>query len=852
MKIFIFYFALISLISSFYCQNKFDLTPICSENDNNPIFSNWESLGPIEDVKGKVQNIGFVSCIAVDTKNNNHVFLGSNTGGLYSCENFLEEIPKWKNLTNHLRLPSLGITQIVIDHSNSNIIYVATGYTSGAGLPFGVGILKSVDGGQNWKCIGPTAVGNNNVVNKLILDRTNPKILFCTINDLVYKSENAGLSWVINFQLPPSIGENKYNLNSICRIICDFEQSYENPKVYFFSTNYTGTNENSVSSFIYKTVDCGKNWEKINFKNQVRTDKIMLAINQIEPKSVWITYTYKSNNSNKNKIEKSIDLGENWFEIFDASISGAGFFRQDIEISPTDPSVIYLGGYYVNKSIDSGKTFKQSSSNLHVDCRFLSILKGSEINTNGINDVILNGNDGGINFSIDGSKSWLNKNGIGLNIKQFIGIGVGNRSKNTIVGGTQDNDLCIFDSIWHIPQLTNDGADGIVHNKDNNLIYAEPYCCDDSQLKLRTYNKVNNEWKIINSSSPLEKHGNNLRPINQFSNGQIIMGFHDVWKTNSTSLKWSKISDFSTNFPLNTTSKIKSLAISKEDTTKIAVIYPGPSWSDETKESYLLTTQNGGGLKKSSWKDNTLNLPKIVLQWLEMNCVEINQNSDNEIYIGLGSLNFSSDSMVSYPYNGSFRVIKSNDFGETWEDYSKNLPPFPVKDLVTEEGIDGAIYAATEVGVFYTNSALYDQYGWLCFSSNLPVGIVSDLEINYCTKKIVAGLFGYGLWMCDLATSNNQNFLPFAEKTIKGKVIWNEDKDINSTIILKKNSKLSITNAKIAVAKNCSIILEKGAVLELNNSLIKNFCGEQWNGIVSKDKNSRVNILLNSNSEIKF
>ncbi len=80
---------------------------------------------------------------------------------------------------------------------------------------------------------------------------------------------------------------------------------------------------------------------------------------------------------------------------------------------------------------------------------------------------------------------------------------------------------------------------------------------------------------------------------------------------------------------------------------------------------------------------------------------------------------------------------------------------------------------------------------------------------------------------------------------LKGQQIWNQNKDVNSDLIIKKKSKLTITNqAEIALAKDRKIILEKGASIEIDNAKIGNFCEEMWGGIQLKsNKKGSISII---------
>jgi hypothetical protein len=819
---------------SFSQQIKIDFKPLCPEETINPIYSNWKTIGPFQDAANLPQNIGLVSCFALHPFNANIVYLGSNTGGVYKTENFQDSIPVWKHCTKNLRLPGLGISQICINPINPSILYASTGFASGIGEGVSAGVIKSIDGGLNWFPIGPHFPKDKSVPTRLVMDRTNQKNLFYSVVDEVYISTNDGQSWKLMFKLPPSKGLNKYNLNQLSRSIVDIEQSYANPAIWFISTDYTGTDDQVDACLLFKSTDYGFTWNQLPISKSIKTDKMVMATSPLLTNSLWLTYSFKENGKLQNKILKSPNQGESWIEVSAVQIAGAGYHRQDLELSPIDTNVLYVGGFYLSKSNDGGKTFFSNSKGLHVDTRYVKIFKST---TN--QDVIVLANDGGIALSEDQFKTWKNKNGVGLNIKQFLGIAVGNRSKNLIAGGTQDNDISIYDKEWFIPQLTNDGADAIVNNQDESKIFAEPWCCDASQLQVRLYKKTNNKWKILNYFPPPELEGNNLRPIKQFENGTLVIGYHDVWKSSPNDIKWRKIANFSTVFDIPKSAKIKQMAIVRRDSSKIAVLYSGPSWSDELKEGYVFLTKTGGGLGKKDWFDVTQNLPIVVPRWIEMNCIEIDQNNQRDVFIGMNFVFPSTDSISNpYPNNGQYRIIKSKNFGQTWEDYSTNLPPYPVRDIISEEGINGGVYAATDVGVYYTNNTIYDQYGWICFSSNLPVTMVTDLEINYCTKEIVAGTFGHGVWVSDLASSREDLF-QIESHEFKGEAIWSGNRDLNTDFYIRKNSKLTLKNASVAMAKDACIIIEEGAQLILDNSTIANFCEQNWKGVKIAKKRKR-------------
>ena len=87
--------------------------------------------------------------------------------------------------------------------------------------------------------------------------------------------------------------------------------------------------------------------------------------------------------------------------------------------------------------------------------------------------------------------------------------------------------------------------------------------------------------------------------------------------------------------------------------------------------------------------------------------------------------------------DGFERVFKSINGGDDWVDISTGLPGFQVNALKCQPGSGGVLYAATDVGVFVYLPQLGE---WKCFSADLPVCLVTDLEVNLCTGKLYACL----------------------------------------------------------------------------------------------------------------
>ncbi len=123
------------------------------------------------------------------------LYAGSASGGLWETSN---GGTTWS--TNTDNQPVLGCADLVIDPSNNNIMYLATSggddFFNGGPVVSSDGVYKSTDGGLTWQQTGLAfAVSQNRFIHKLVLDPTNPQIIFAATSIGVQRSTNGGATW---------------------------------------------------------------------------------------------------------------------------------------------------------------------------------------------------------------------------------------------------------------------------------------------------------------------------------------------------------------------------------------------------------------------------------------------------------------------------------------------------------------------------------------------------------------------------------------------------------------------------------------------------------------------------------
>lgn len=541
-----------------------------------------------------------------------------------------------------------------------------------------------------------------------------------------------------------------------------------------------------------------------------------------------------NNPNGQTTIRKSSDAGNNWTTI-SSTLNFPTFTNSDryvFCVSPTDPNTMYIGDYNVLKSTNGGLSFTSTSS-MHVDIRRLHFLSDNQYP-----DIFCVGNDGGIIKTTDGGSSYVSKCGSGLSITQFHGMGIS--SVEDIAGGTLDNDVLIrTNGNWGTVLPFADAADQMFDPTNPNIFYSQrlPAWVGGASYEFYKYTFSNGNWSYGSNLAPPDNFAQIVRPWD-LVNGQLYIGYHDVYKSPTPNISWTKISHFSTDFSQVSADKaLTGLAVSHSNPNIIYATYSG--WLFGNSYPTFFKTIDGG----VTWSNLTNYLPTSAAV-LEISKIIVDPSNPLNVWITLGGIKKIYGS--SGNSNGEWRVIKSSDGGSTWVDYSTNLPEFPVNSIIYQKGSDGGLYVGTDVGVYYTNNLIYNSSGWICYNKDLPVVMVTDLDIDYCTGKLYASTFGRGIWQCELLTIYPQSPPPqhiYSNTTISSPILQETD------IIVEPSATLTI-NSQINFEPFAGIIVKPNATLILNGGTLTSACKGLWKGIeVWGDKNSSQYLVNNSRSQ---
>src|SRR5262249_1625932 len=121
--------------------------------------ASWTNIGPAPLFEGDVE-AGRITAIASHPTDSNTIYVATASGGVWKTTDAGRD---WAPLTDNQA--SLNTGAIAIAHSNPDVIYAGPGEPtlgpsklaiSRDNIYYGVGVLKSLDGGASWTLEGAT------------------------------------------------------------------------------------------------------------------------------------------------------------------------------------------------------------------------------------------------------------------------------------------------------------------------------------------------------------------------------------------------------------------------------------------------------------------------------------------------------------------------------------------------------------------------------------------------------------------------------------------------------------------------------------------------------------------------
>lgn len=670
----------------------------------------------------------------VEVLPNGTLLLGTATGGIFRSS---DDGANWTPVFDDAF--SLSIGDMAYAPSNPNRLYVGTGEANGGGgssTYAGVGVYRSDDGGLSWQRSG---LEESRFIGRIIVHPTNADVAYvAAMGELYGTSETRGL---------------------------------------------------------YRTVDGGKNWERILYTSE-QTGCIDVVLDPQNPEELYAAMWQRSRKAfnidyagPESGIFKSTDGGETWKKLSNGLPGGDAVGRIGIALSESNPNILFsifaaedgsLAGVF--KTTDGGESWARTADQDMADnYRTFGWWFGQiRIHPQNPDFIFAMGLD--LYFSQDGGATW--------NDYLTYAISTGLITVEQINNGTAD--------VMHVDQHAmafhpndpnyivagNDGGvyisrtDPLNFKNQNNFSNIQFYTCEiDPSAPTRIYGGTqdNGTWGNFDgqSDSWIKLFGGDgfqveVDPTNsnsiylefQFGNlfhfldGTYIDGrghFTDDDRGNWNAPILIDPNDSNTVYHASqrlfrTNSGVQNFQPISGDLTNgdpggnrvfgtITTIGVAQGDSNRiyvgTDDGNFQVTENGG----TDWENRNQGLPN---RWIT--AIAVHPTDKDTVYVSLSGFR----DLDYQPH-----LLRSRDAGKTWQDVSNNLPEVPVNDVIVDPSNPNRLFLASDFGVFFSRN---EGLSWELLGRDMPQVLVLDIDLHIESKTLVAASFGRGMYRLDLST----------------------------------------------------------------------------------------------------
>jgi len=735
----------------------------------------WQHLGPTN-ISGRATDIA-----VADRGSSRRIYVGYATSGVWVTD---DNGSTWTPIFDDQASTSIG--DIAVAPSNPDVVWVGTGEANlfRASMP-GVGVYKSADGGRTFSHAGLT---DTHTIARIVIHPTDPGTVYVaasghgwTENEMrgVFKTTDGGGTW------------SKVLYRTAAAGAIDLVMDPTDPNTLYAATwqrtrrkwSDPRVEPGQTETGLWKTTDAGKTWQPINeglpparFRGRIGIDvarsnpSVLYAfIDNYEPGRAPMEGEHDAYGRRiaearikSAEIYRTNDKGKQWRKVSVSSErmtrhSGTyGWVFGQIRVDPSDENTIYSLGIDLNVSRDGGASFTELRG-MHGDHHGLWIDPQKPT-------TLLNANDGGFYWSVDGGKTWTFA--VHAGGAQFSNVSLDNSNPSWAYGSIQDHGsrrarLILTQGRDSIPPqewFIAPGGEGSVHAidvTDPNVVFSHGFYGNFTRTNQAAVANGNAERaRRVESGEAGESGGTRtagvvairprLRPdqpelraqwmapiiasIHQA--GVIYAGYQFVYRSPNRGHSWTRIShDLTSNdeshMLLRSSSSIPYqtiTALAESPKTK-GLLYAG------TDDGKLHVTADDG----RTWTELTAALP--TRKWLSR--VVASRHAENTVYVT--ERGREDDDFGVYVY-------KSTDRGKTFSSIAANIPAGSVNVIAEDPRNPAVLYLGTDFGAFIsTNGGLE----WHVLGSGLPTAQVADLAFQPRDNIIVIATYGRGMYAMD-------------------------------------------------------------------------------------------------------
>jgi photosystem II stability/assembly factor-like uncharacterized protein len=666
----------------------------------------WEALGP--------KNIGGRTlCLAVNPLDTNILWVGSASGGLWKSNTGGRGAAAWQYVETGF--PVLGVSAIALDPANPDVMYVGTGevYNLENSAPnvairttrgtYGIGILKSTDGGASWSKSLDWSYGDLRGVQDIRINPLRPATVYAATTEGLLRSYNAGATWTTVHDRPMAV---------------DIEiNPQDTNKIY---VTHGSLDDNAISG-VFRSLNGGTTFTKMtNGLPGSYSGKTLLGLCAGNPN---VLYASVGNAFNQQGLYRTNNGGNSWTLVSSQNVcSYQGWYSHDVTVHPSDPDSFLWAGIDAWQSFDGGASVSQKSywyawyfgqvpaggpegpgDYVHAD---IHRVYWQENDPNKIYLVT----DGGIFVSHDGGESFSGRNG-GYQTQQFYAnVGHSATNPDLSIGGMQDNATAIYtgDPDW-TRVIGGDGECAAISPVDDQLMYG-------SAQYLNMFRSFDGGENWDNISPPNEDAAfNGPFEIAPSEPGTIYAGAQSLYRSDDAGTNWSNASG---GFIANG-DPILTIAVHPNN-PDVVFCSTAPVLSNQTR---LFRVESGDPTQLSG-------LPNRVCM-----DIAIDPATPTTVYAVFAGFN-------------TQHVWRSNNDGLNWTPIDNGLPDVPTNSILIDPLQPQHLYVGNDLGVWLSQDG---GASWELWSAGAPQSLlVMHLGIS-ADRKLRVATHGLGVWQTDMA-----------------------------------------------------------------------------------------------------
>jgi len=694
------------------------------------VAQEWTELGPAPiRTPGSLNWTGRIAAVVCSPTNPSLYYAGGADAGFWRST---DAGVTWTTLSD--AWPTTAVGCIALDPSDEQIIYVGTGEANFANHSrYGLGIMKSTDGGDTWAHIAEPAFAGR-CLSTIVVDHADAQTLYAAVTRAggfpqlaaakghpqregplgVFKSTDAGVSWT-RLEGFPDLAATSLVMDPT------------NSQVLYAAVGHIF---GDALNGIYKSTDAGANWTRLTTGLPGNPfGRISLAIAPSNPQRLFALIARPSDGtgggaSNLGGYSTS-DGGASWSSAGSVDQATYGWYLSVASVNPANSNQVFYGGLQLSRVILPGGN-RVTVTPPHVDIHALAWDASGRL-------VV--GDDGGIHRTANLGSSWQHLNtGLGT-IQFYAGVSSSPAFPDFVLGGAQDNGTSLRFGPGAADWEHVFGGDG-GWTQFAGTFPTPSVMFVESQGTAALARSTDGGETFSSFGTGISGRNCFLPPylIDPNNPNRLLYGTHRVHERIGAD-PWTVISPDLSDGGVGA---IRTLAIAPADS------------------NYVYAATNDGNVQRSTdsghtftlIRDNVPGWPRVTRELF------VSPMDPQEVWLAVAAF-------------GADQVLRSTDAGANWQAMDAGLVDVPVNAVAIDyDAAPPAIFLGTDRGVWRSDDAgvSYRRHG-----CGLPVGVcVIDLRVEPLAvggPRLFIATQGRGAWAVPLLDASD----------------WDANREINST-----------------------------------------------------------------------